>query len=420
MNDVCSINNFVRCLTQGGMNPDLANLISLLLAVVIVATIPLLTVIMLIWVERKVAARVQDRLGPNRVGPLGLLQTIADALKMLTKEDITPLGADKFIYNLAPIMAFAIVILLWAVVPFTPLHVGAGLSIGILYFVAIGSIGTIKIMVAGWSSNNKYALLGAFRTIAQLLSYEVPLVLSLLVPVMLSGTMNMQEMVFAQGGMWYVFMIPVAFVIFVIANQAETGRAPFDLIEAESEIIAGYNIEYSGFKWGLFMAGEFLHAFTVSVLAAVIFLGGWWGPFVDQVPVLGFLYLGLKTAVLYLFGLVLRATVPRIRIDQLMSFNWKFLVPISIWNVIMVAFLLQVGKALNLMPGPDQVNDVVAHLPITLLLLLGNAVLGFYVLTQIRGFGRVQRLADEARRNARGLAVVDHDDHGRVGAPAGD
>src|SRR6185369_3480597 len=182
---------------------------------------------------------------------------------------------------------------------------------GILYFVAIGSIGTVKIMIAGWASNNKYALLGAFRTIAQLLSYEVPLVLSLLVPVMLAGTMSMQGLVFAQGGMWYIAMIPVTFVIFFIANQAETGRAPFDLIEAESEIIAGYNIEYSGFKWGVFMASEFLHAFTVSVLAAVIFLGGWWGPFVDQVPALGFVYLGLKTTVVYLFGLLLRATVPR-------------------------------------------------------------------------------------------------------------
>jgi len=401
MENVCSINNFVRCLTAGGMNADLANLISLLLGVVLVATLPLLTVILLIWVERKVAARVQDRLGPNRVGPLGLLQTIADALKMLTKEDITPLGADKFIYNLAPIIAFAAVILIWAVVPFTPLHIGADLSIGILYFVAVGSIGTVKIMVAGWSSNNKYALLGAFRTIAQLLSYEVPLVLSLLVPVMIAGTMSMQGMVFAQGGMWYIFMIPVTFVIFFIANQAETGRAPFDLIEAESEIIAGYNIEYSGFKWGVFMASEFLHAFTVSVLAAVIFLGGWWGPFVDQVPALGFLYLGLKTAVIYLFGLVLRATVPRVRIDQLMSFNWKFLVPISIANVLLIAFLLQVAKGLNLVPGPDQAYDVIAHLPMTLILLVGNLLLGLWILTRVRSFGRAQRLADEARRTGR-------------------
>src|SRR5690349_1478276 len=202
MTDICSINNFVRCLTAAGMHQDLANLISLLLGVVLVATLPLLTVILLIWVERKFAARVQDRLGPNRVGPLGLLQSVADALKMLTKEDITPAGADKFIYNLAPIIAFGVVILLWAIVPFTPLHIGADLSIGILYFVAVGSVGTVKIMVAGWSSNNKYALLGAFRTIAQLLSYEVPLVLSLLVPVMIAGTMSMQGIVWAQGGMW--------------------------------------------------------------------------------------------------------------------------------------------------------------------------------------------------------------------------
>jgi NADH-quinone oxidoreductase subunit H len=418
MNDVCSINNFVRCLTAGGMNQDLANLISLLLGVLAVATLPLITVIFLIWVERKVAARVQDRLGPNRVGPLGLLQSIADALKMLTKEDITPAGADKFIYNLAPIIAFGAVILIWAIVPFTPLHIGADLSIGILYFVAVGSIGTVKIMVAGWSSNNKYALLGAFRTIAQLLSYEVPLVLALLVPVMISGTMSMQGLVWAQGGMWYIAMIPVTFVIFFIANQAETGRAPFDLLEAESEIIAGYNIEYSGFKWGVFMASEFLHAFTVSVLAAVIFLGGWWGPFVDQVPALGFVYLGLKTTVIYLFGLVLRATVPRIRIDQLMSFNWKFLVPISIGNVLIVAFLLQIAKGLNLIPDATQANDLIAHLPLTLILLAGNAVLGFWILTRVRSFGREQRLADEARRAARG--VVEHNGHAPVGAPAGD
>ncbi|MBZ0278004.1 MAG: NADH-quinone oxidoreductase subunit H, partial [Anaerolineae bacterium] len=174
------------------MNADAANFISVLLGVVLVATLPLVTVIFLIVVERKVAARVQDRIGPNRVGPYGVLQSIPDALKMLTKEDITPAGADVFIYNLAPIIAFASVVLLWAVIPFTPLHVGADLSIGALYVIAVASIGTVKIMVAGWSSNNKYALLGAFRTIAQLLSYEVPLVLALLIPVMIAGTMSMQ------------------------------------------------------------------------------------------------------------------------------------------------------------------------------------------------------------------------------------
>ncbi len=397
MTDVCSINNLTRCLVDGGMDAGLANFISILLGVVATATLPLVTVIFLIWVERKIAARVQDRLGPNRVGPWGLLQPVADAVKLLTKEDITPQGADKFIYNLAPIIAFASIVLLWAVVPFTPLHVGANLAIGVLYFMAVGSIATIKVMVAGWSSNNKYALLGAFRPIAQLLSYEVPLVLALIVPVMIAGTMSLQELTVAQQGMWFVFMAPVAAVIFFIANLAEVGRAPFDLLEAESEIIAGYNIEYSGFKFGMFMAGEFMHAFTVCVLTAVIFLGGWSGPLVHELPVLGFVWLGLKTAVVYIFMLVLRSTVPRVRIDQLMAFNWKFLVPISIINLLVTALLLYVVRALGLTPAPEQATDFLANLPQTLVLFVGNlAVIGI-VVTMIRNWGRQQRLADEAR-----------------------
>lgn len=415
MESVCSINNFVQCLLNLGIAPDLAQFINILLGVVLVATVPLVTVIMLIYIERKVAARVQDRIGPNRVGPYGLLQSVADAVKLLTKEDITPLGADKFIYNLAPIIAFASVILVWAVIPFTPLHVGADLSIGVLYFMAVASIGTVKVVVAGWSSNNKYALLGAFRTIAQLLSYEVPLVLALLIPVMLAGTMSMQGITIAQQGMWFIVMAPVAAVIFFIANLAEAGRAPFDLIEAESEIIAGYNIEYSGFKFGMFMAAEFIHAFTISVLAAVIFLGGWSGPFVHEVPVLGFIYLGIKTFIMYLFSLVLRSTVPRVRIDQLMAFNWKFLVPISIINVLMTAFLLQVVRALGLAPDPAQATDFVANLPQAVILLLGNLVVIGIVLTMIRNMGRRQRLEDEARHAAALKRELE-----RVSAPAGD
>jgi NADH-quinone oxidoreductase subunit H len=356
--------------------------------------VPLLTVILLIWVERKFAARVQDRLGPNRVGPFGLLQTIADALKMLTKEDITPVGADRFIFNLAPIVAFAAVILMWAIVPFTSQHIGADLSIGILYFVAVGSLGTVKIMVAGWSSNNKYALLGAFRTIALLLSYEVPMVLALLVPVMIAGTMSMQEMVRSQLGMWYFFMTPLSAIIFFVANLAETGRAPFDLIEAESEIIAGYNIEYSGFKWGIFMASEFLHAFTAALLATVIFLGGWSGPLAEQIPILGFLYLGLKTAFFYLLSLLIRATVPRIRVDQVMTFNWKFLVPLSIANVLVTAALLKVVQGLGLAPAPELATDLVANIPQTVVLLLGNVAMIAAVLAILRSSGRRERMAE--------------------------
>lgn len=398
------LNTLAPCMIASGASPFVAQLISLLLGVVLVATLPLLTVILLIWVERKIAARIQDRLGPNRVGPFGLLQSVADALKMLTKEDITPAGADKFIYNLAPIVAFAVVVLIWAIVPFTPLHVGADLSIGILYFVGVGSIGVVKVMVAGWSSNNKYALLGAFRTIALLVSYEVPMILALLIPVLLSGSMSMQEITWAQGGMWYVFMAPVALLIFFIANLAETGRAPFDLIEAESELVAGYNIEYSGFKFGMFMAGEFMHVFTVAVLTAVLFLGGWWGPGVEQVPFLGFIYLGIKTAVIYLVMLWVRNTVPRLRIDQVMSFNWKFMVPLSIVVVLIHAFLLRVIDSLGLTPT----GDFASSIPATLILLAANLLLCLVIINMVRNAGRRQREADEMAMS-------------RVaGAPAGD
>ena len=409
------INTLAPCLVQAGWNPDLANLASVLLGVVIVATVPLVTVILLIWVERKFAARIQDRIGPNRVGPYGLLQSVADALKMLTKEDITPTGADRFLYNLAPLITFASVILLWAIIPFTPLHIGADLSIGILYFVAIGSIASVKIMVAGWSSNNKYALLGAFRTIALIVSYEVPMVLALLIPVLLTGSMSMQEITVAQSGMWYVFMSPLAAIIFFIANLAETGRAPFDLIEAESELIAGYNIEYSGFKFGMFMAGEFMHVFTVAVLTAVLFLGGWWGPGVEQVPALGFLYLGLKSAVVYLFMLLIRNTVPRFRVDQVMAINWKFMVPLSIVLILVQTFLLRLIDALGLAPAPEAAGDFLANIPQTLILLAGNVVLGLIVMNMVRAQGRRQRLTDEADVNAAQLEAG----HG-LAEPAGD
>lgn len=387
------INTLAPCMIASGANPGLAYLISNLLGVVLVATLPLITVILLIWVERKFAARVQDRVGPNRVGPFGLLQSVADALKMLTKEDITPAGADRFIYNLAPIISFGVVLLIWAVIPFTPIHVGSDLSIGILYFVAVGSIGAVKVMIGGWSSNNKYALLGAFRTIAQLVSYEVPMILALLIPVLMAGSMSLQDITIAQGGMWFVFQAPVAMLIFFIANLAETGRAPFDLIEAESELVAGYNIEYSGFKFGMFMAGEFMHVFTVAVLVTVLFFGGWWGPGVEQIPALGFLYLGFKTMFVYGMMLLIRNTVPRLRIDQVMSFNWKFMVPLSIVVILVQAFVLRIVDTLGLSPAD---GEFLSALPQTALLLLANLAIVVVVLNTLRNQGRKQRLADAA------------------------
>lgn len=387
------LNNLAGCLVAGGADPGLAQFISILLGVLAIAGFPLALSILLIWVERKIAARVQDRLGPNRVGPWGILQNLTDALKLMIKEDITPAGADRVVYNLAPIIAVLSVVMIWAVVPFSPIHIGVDLDIGVLYFVAISSIGTLAIMMAGWSSNNKYALLGAFRVVAQLVSYEVPMVLALLVPVMLAGSMSMQDITRAQIGMWFIVLAPVSALIFYISNLAETGRAPFDLIEAESELVAGYNIEYSGMKFGLFMVNEFVHAFTANLLFAVIFLGGWSGPGVEQVPFLGFVYLGIKVTLVYIPSLVLRATVPRVRIDQMMSFNWKILVPVSIVNVVVMAFLYKVVQELGLSPSPEQATDFIANLPQAIILLLGNILVLFGTATVLRNFFRRERMA---------------------------
>jgi NADH-quinone oxidoreductase subunit H len=399
------IQTLAPCLTAGGLDPGLAEFLSILIGVVLVTLFPLVLVILLIWLERKIAARVQDRIGPNRVGPFGLFQNLADAVKLIIKEDITPAGADRLIFNIAPIVATLSTILIWAVVPFSPLHIGADLDIGILYFVAVSSIGTLAVMMAGWSSNNKYALLGSFRVVAQLVSYEVPLVLALLVPVLLAGSMGMQDVVHAQLGMWFIVPALVSAIIFYISNLAETGRAPFDMIEAESELVAGYNIEYTGMKFGLFMANEFIHAFTANLLFAVIFLGGWAGPLTDQVPAIGFLWLLGKTFIVYIPSLILRATIPRVRIDQMMAFNWKFLVPIAIINVIIIAFLLQVLKALGWIPEPGN-NDFLAHLPMSIVLFAGNIALIAGVLSVLRGVGRRERGSDEPPATAQEHAVV--------------
>ncbi|MDX2140601.1 MAG: NADH-quinone oxidoreductase subunit NuoH [Chloroflexota bacterium] len=390
------INTLAACLQEGGMNPGLASFVQILLGVVLVTLAPLIIVILLIWVERKFAARIQDRIGPNRVGPFGLLQTIADAVKLIAKEDIVPAGADRFVFNLAPIISVVSVILIWAVIPLSPIHIGVDLEIGALYFIAVGSIGTLAIMMAGWSSNNKYALLGAFRVVAQLVSYEIPFVFAILIPVMLAGSMGMQDIVEAQRGMWFFVLSPIAMIIFFLSAQAETGRAPFDLIEAESELVAGYNIEYSGMKFGLFFAGEFVHVLTNALLLVALFFGGWLGPFVDQVPALGFVYMFGKAALFYLFSLLLRNTLPRVRIDQMMNFNWKFLVPLSVVNVIVVALLLQIVRALGLAPAPELANDFVANLPQAVILLLGNLAIIAVVLNMLRNFGRSERPAEAA------------------------
>lgn len=337
-------------LTSLGLATGWVTVLVDIVGIVVLCMFTLVLAIFLVWVERKVVARFQDRLGPNRVGPFGLIQPIADILKLLIKEDLTPKGADKFIYNLSPIIALTTVLMLWAVIPLTPLVTGTDLNVAILYVVAIGAISTLGIIMAGWASNNKYALLGAFRTVAQMVAYEVPMVITLLVPVILARSMGMNAIVEAQQPFynWYIFLVPGAAIIFLISSIAEIGRSPFDLVEAESEIVAGFHIEYSGMKFGMFYAGELLHAVTIGALFATLFLGGWSGPFVNQVPFLGIIYLLIKAFIIYYVIMWIKYSVPRIRIDHMLNFNWKFLTPLALALVLVVAIL---DKALTNAPG---------------------------------------------------------------------
>ncbi len=388
-------------------NDDIAAIIITLATVIIIASVGLLTPLLTIWLERKISARIQDRIGPNRTGPIGLLQSVADALKLLSKEIVVPRGADTVVYFLAPVVIVIAVIGILAVLPVAPNLVGTDLSIGLLYIVSISSIGTIGILMAGWGSNNKYALLGAFRVIAQMISYEVPMVLALLVPVMLAGSLSVQGVIFAQGDMWYLAIAPVAALIFFISSTAEVGRQPFDLLEAESEIVAGFNIEYSGMPFAMIYLGEWLHAVLICFITAIVFLGGWWGPFVEEVPELGIVYMLGKTLFVYMVHMWLRFTVPRLRIDQLMAFNWRFLVPLSIAN------LLLMGLLWKLFPAPADAGFL-AELPRTLGMLAGNIALVAVTLFLLRDYARKERekvegLVEE-RRYAPAKATVSASD----------
>jgi NADH-quinone oxidoreductase subunit H len=314
-----------------GWTPAVVQFLLALLGVIVLALGGMLFVIFLIWYERKLIGRIQDRYGPNRLGPWGIFQPIADMVKIFVKEYITPRGADVVAYNLAPVLAVASVLLMWAVIPWAKGVQGVDLNVGVLYLAAAGGLGALGFLLAGWSSNNKYALLGAFRAVAQLISYEVPMVLSLLIPVILSGTLSLVGLVNTQAnGFWFVFVSPLAAAIFFITSMAEVGRSPFDLVEAESEIVAGFNVEYSGLKFGMFYVGEFLHAFTISLLFSTIFLGGWHGPAASSIPVLGFVYYVIKTFAVYFLVILCRGSLPRFRIDQMMNLNWKVLTPMAL------------------------------------------------------------------------------------------
>jgi NADH-quinone oxidoreductase subunit H len=382
---------WLRSMLAGwGLPEGLAQVILFFTGAFVLAAGAMFFDLFLIWLERKLIGRIQDRLGPNRVGPWGIFQSVADMLKIFIKEHITPTGVDKIPYNLAPILTVAGVLLVWAVIPFSITMYGTNLNAGLLYVVAVGAIGDLGIILAGWGSNNKYALLGGFRSVAQLLSYEVPMVISLLVPVLFSGSLVMNDIIKAQN-VWFILLAPVPAMIFFITSVAEVGRAPFDLPEAESEIVAGFNIEYSGLKFGMFFVADFLHAFTISLLFATFFLGGWRGPWAEEIPILGVVYYIIKTAAAYLLVIVMRAALPRFRIDQVMNLNWKILTPMALAAVILTAL---VDK---LITGSSLVVQTLAMLVLNgIILVVTSAFLRRYDLGRLR-----KQVAAEPRPLAR-------------------
>ena len=289
--------------------------------------------------ERKVMGLMQMRIGPNQLGGRwGLLQTVADVLKLLLKEDTIPKLADRPLFIIAPILAFAPSFMVLAVLPLTDKLQFADIGVGLLYYVAISGITTVGIVTAGWSSNNKYALIGGMRAAAQMISYEIPLVMSLVGVVLLTGSLNLNEIVAAQENVWFIVLQPVAFLIFIIASVAELNRVPFDLPEAESELVAGYFVEYSGFRWAMFMLSEYVYMFAMASLTTVLFLGGW-----NSLPFLGFIpaavWFALKFSAVVFLLIWIRITLPRLRSDQLMEFGWKVLLPIALANIMVTAIL---------------------------------------------------------------------------------
>ena len=283
----------------------------------------------LIWLERRLLALWQDRYGPNRVGPFGLLQVVADMIKIFTKEDWIPPFADKPVFVLAPAIIVVTVLMTFAVLPIAPRIIVTDLNIGLLFFLAMSSLGVYSVVLAGWSSDNKYSLLGGMRAAAQMLSYEVFMGLSLMGVVVLAGSFDLANIVEAQRKMWFVIPQFLGFLLFLIAGLAETRRLPFDLPEAESELVAGYHSEYSGMKFGMFFVGEYLGVTLISALIAVLFFGGWLGPWLP--PIVWFF---IKMFLFICFFILLRASLPRPRFDQLMSWGWKLMLPLALTNIL--------------------------------------------------------------------------------------
>ena len=308
----------------------IAGLVGVLIFVVVNA-------LLLTWAERKVAGRMQRRIGPKEVGPFGLIQPIADALKLLGKEILTPRQVEKPLYYLAPTLVFIPVLVSFIVIPFDASLQVRDINVGILVILAFSSLSVLSILFAGWGSNNKYALIGSIRSVAQNVAYEIPLLLSLLPVIMMTNSLSLKEIVEAQKNSWFVFWQPLAFIIYFIAGVAETNRTPFDLPEAESELVAGYHTEYSGMRFALFFLAEYTNIFIVSAIAVTFFLGGYQGPFLP-----GIVWFLIKSYLLVFVIIWLRWTFPRVRFDQLLNFSWKVLIPLTFINLLVTGGLLKI------------------------------------------------------------------------------
>jgi NADH-quinone oxidoreductase subunit H len=305
--------------------------------VLAVTAVLVLNALWIIYYDRKISAFMQIRKGPNRVGPFGLFQTLADTVKLLIKEDVNPQKIDILSFWIAPLIIFIPTFAVFLVLPFGNGLVPADLNIGILYIIAITGLSVIGILAAGWGSNNKYSLIGGMRSAAQIVSYEIPMVLVILAVVLMSGTMKMSGIVAAQSNrVWFVVPQFLGFIIFLIAGNAEVNRAPFDLPEAESELVAGFNTEYSAMKFAFFYLAEYTNLFLTSAVAATLFLGGWQGPFLP--PIVWFF---IKTYFVITILCWIRWTFPRIRVDQLMEFSWKYLLPLALLNLVVTAVILK-------------------------------------------------------------------------------
>jgi NADH-quinone oxidoreductase subunit H len=381
--------------TGWGMPQIAAQILIGFLGIFLLVALLMVLDIFLVWVERKVVARFQDRIGPNRLGPWGLIQPFADIIKLIIKEDTTPGGADRVVYNIAPMLSMMSVLILWAVIPLAPKIIGVeDLNIGALYIIAAGAIGTLSIIMAGWSSNNKFALIGAFRQVAVMVSFEIPMLTMLLIPTIFAGSMGFNAIIQAQYPLPFFLFAPLAAVIFLIAAIAELGRAPFDMAEGESELVAGFNTEYSGMKFGMFYAGELLHAFTFGGFMGILFFGGYGLFGLEKIPALAW----LNNPFIHIFVLLAKAmfgywiimwikyTLMRIRIDHMLAFNWKFLTPLSFVLLMVTALMnaLLKGSALWVY---------------TLGMFLSNVVLGWIALEVARTYSRRERAKVEGLKS---------------------